>query len=105
MSIRNRLSKERQIRAIGGHGVMHSQRFAEDTRHMIVFDVLTDESEVGTNGNRMRAFLSDDGYERAERIEGRGDIVIIRRYRVSKGDLTYIPHKTNRENKQMEMEM
>ena len=27
-----------------GHGYMDLQRFAEDTRHMIIFDVLTNDS-------------------------------------------------------------
>ena len=30
-----------------GHGYMDLQRFAEDTRHMIIFDVLTNDSPVG----------------------------------------------------------
>ena len=29
-----------------GHGYMDLQRFAEDTRHMIIFDVLTNDSPV-----------------------------------------------------------
>ena len=32
-----------------GHGYMDLQRFAEDTRHMIIFDVLTNDSPVGWN--------------------------------------------------------
>jgi len=84
---------------------MDLQRFAEDTRHMIVFDVLTHESEVGTNGERMRAFLSDDGFERAERIENRGDIMIIRRYKVRKGEIIYIPHRTSKKSLQIQFEI
>ena len=34
-----------------GHGYMDLQRFAEDTRHMIIFDVLTNDSPVGWKGN------------------------------------------------------
>lgn len=30
-----------------GHEYMDLERFAEDTRHMIIFDVLTDDSPVG----------------------------------------------------------
>ena len=33
-----------------GHGYMDLQRFAEDTRHMIIFDVLTHDSPVGWKG-------------------------------------------------------
>ena len=30
-----------------GHDYMDLQRFAENTRHMVIFDVLTDDSPVG----------------------------------------------------------
>ncbi len=33
-----------------GHEYMDLQRFAEDTRHMIIFDVPTDDSPVGWKG-------------------------------------------------------
>ena len=103
MSIKNDLKQARKIKTIKGHDIMALERFAEDTRHMIIFDVLTHDSEVGTNGERMRAFLSDEGYERAEGIEKRGDIQIVRRYSVRRGDLIYLPHKSKRENKQLEL--
>ena len=48
-----------------GHDYMDLQRFAEDTRHMIIFDVLTHDSPVGWKGERTRLFLSDTGYENA----------------------------------------
>ena len=48
-----------------GHEYMDLQRFAEDTRHMIIFDVLTNDSPVGWKGERTRLFLSDTGYEKA----------------------------------------
>ena len=35
-----------------GHEYMDLQRFAEDTRHMIIFDVLTYDSPVGWKGER-----------------------------------------------------
>ena len=105
MSIRDEIKRGQAIKAIRGHDVMDAQRFADDTRHMIVFDVIKHDSEVGFRGERMRAFLSDDGYDRAEKIEERGDIIIIRRYRVRKGDLTYLPHKPKRENRQTQFEL
>ena len=37
-----------------GHEYMDLERFAEDTRHMIIFDVLTDDSPVGWKGERTR---------------------------------------------------
>ena len=46
-----------------GHDYMDLQRFAENTRHMIIFDVLTHDSPVGWKGERTRLFLSDIDYE------------------------------------------
>ena len=39
-----------------GHEYMDLQRFAEETRHMIIFDVLTDDSPVGWKGERTACF-------------------------------------------------
>ena len=47
-----------------GHDYMDLQRFAENTRHMIIFDVLTHDSPVGWKGERTRLFLSEIGYEK-----------------------------------------
>lgn len=55
-----------------GHGYMDLQRFAEDTRHMIIFDVLTNDSPVGWKGERTRLFLSDTGYEKHWIVRKRG---------------------------------
>ena len=41
-----------------GHEYMDLERFAEDTRHMIIFDVLTHDSPVGWKGERTRLFLT-----------------------------------------------
>lgn len=47
-----------------GHTYMDLARFDDATKHMIIFDVLTDESPVGWKGERNRLYLSDVGYER-----------------------------------------
>ena len=39
MSIRDEIKRHRIINPIRGHDVMDAQRFADDTRHMLVFDV------------------------------------------------------------------
>ena len=44
-----------------GHEYMDLARFDENTRHMIIMDVLTAEARVGDKGDRMRLFLSDTG--------------------------------------------
>ena len=43
----------------------------DDTRHMIIFDVLTWKSPVGDKGERLRLFLSDKGYETTPRLHHR----------------------------------
>ncbi len=40
-----------------GHDYMDLARFDENTRHMIIFDVLSYDSPVGFKGERMRLFL------------------------------------------------
>ena len=37
---------------LAGHDIMVLERFGPDTRHMIVFDVLSDESPMGYKGER-----------------------------------------------------
>ena len=60
-----------------GHDYMDLQRFAENTRHMIIFDVLTDDSPVGWKGERTRLFLSEIGYEKALDSQAKGQIKIL----------------------------
>ena len=37
-----------------GHDIMALERFAEDTRHMIVFEVLSSDSPIGDKGDRIQ---------------------------------------------------
>lgn len=57
-----------------GHEYMDLQRFAEDTRHMIIFDVLSDESAGGWKGETKRLFLSEAGYRKALADQDKGFI-------------------------------
>lgn len=61
---------------IGGHDILSVERFMDDTRHMIVFDVLTRDSPHGEPGDRLRRFLTDEGYRDAQASEKRGEIKI-----------------------------
>lgn len=72
-----------------GHSYMDLMRFDDDTRHMIIFDVLTYQARVGDKGERMRLFLSDTGYEKAKNDEEKGNIKIRSHARVIKGNLFY----------------
>lgn len=70
-----------------GHDYMDLQRFAENTRHMIIFDVLTHDSPVGWKGERTRLFLSEIGYEKALDSQAKGQIKILCHAKVRNGDL------------------
>ena len=63
------LMEESRIRAgvqnYKGHDYMDLARFDENTRHMIIFHVLTHDSPVGDKGDKMRLYLSDKGYQKA----------------------------------------
>lgn len=72
-----------------GHDYMDLARFDENTRHMIIFDVLTHDSPVGFKGDRMRLFLSDQGYQKALENQKRGNIKILNHAKVVHGDLFY----------------
>ena len=71
------------------HGYMDLQRFAEDTRHMIIFDVLTNDFPVGWKGERTRLFLSDTGYEKVLDSQAKGQIKILSHAKVRQGNLHY----------------
>lgn len=72
-----------------GHGYMDLARFDENTRHMIIFHVLTHDSPVGDKGDRMRLFLSDKGYQKALENEKHGNIQILSHAKVLRGNLIY----------------
>ena len=50
-------------------------RFADDTRHMIIFDVVSDDSPWGSKGDRMRLYLNDAGHGKAEQLQKEGMII------------------------------
>jgi len=89
MSIKNDLRQTGNDRKITGQDIDALERFAEDTRHMIVFDVITWDCPVGEKGERVRIFLTDEGYTKALESEGRGEMKIVRHARVRKGDIFY----------------
>ena len=60
-----------------GHDYMDLERFAEDTRHMIIFDVLTNDSPVGWKGERTRLFLTEAGYQKSLENQEKGHIKIL----------------------------
>ena len=65
-----------------GHSYMDLQRFADDTRHMII-------SPVGWKGERTRLYLTQAGYEKALDNQDKGHIKIVSHAKVSRGNLFY----------------
>lgn len=59
-----------------GHDILALERFADDTRHMIVFDVLSGDSDLGDPGDRMRLFLMDEGYQKLQVEQGKANVKI-----------------------------
>ena len=72
-----------------GHEIMDIMRFNEDTKHMIIFDVIKDDCPVGFSGEHIRIFLSEEGYEDTVSAEKRGEMKIRKHFRVRNGHLTY----------------
>lgn len=72
-----------------GHDYMDLMRFDENTRHMIIFDVQTHDSPVGSKGDRMRLFLTEQGYKKAQENQEKGHIKILSHAKVLRGDLFY----------------
>ena len=70
-----------------GHDLSGIERFQKDTRHMIVLDVLNNDSPVGFKGERYRFFLCDAGYRNARASEKRGEIKIRNHAAVTAGKL------------------
>lgn len=69
--------------------VRRKLHFADDTRHMIIFDVLSNDSPVGWKGERTRLYLTQAGYEKALDNQDKGHIKIISHAKVSRGNLFY----------------
>lgn len=74
---------------LSGHDIMALERFDPDTRHMIVFDVLSHDSPMGWKGEKMRLFLTEAGYGKALENQEKGYIRIRNHAKVHGGNLTY----------------
>ena len=74
---------------LSGHDIMALERFDPETRHMIVFDVLSHDSPMGWKGEKMRLFLTEAGYGKALENQEKGFIKIRNHAKVRGGDLLY----------------
>ena len=72
-----------------GHTYMDLARFDEATKHMIIFDVLTDDSPIGWKGERTRVYLNEEGYQKALERQKDGHIKILSHAKVFQGHLRY----------------
>ena len=72
-----------------GHDIMALERFDPQVRHMVVFDVLSFESPVGYKGDKMRLFLTDEGYQKALENQECGFIKLKNHAKVHNGYLNY----------------
>lgn len=70
-----------------GHDLLAVERFRDDTRHMIEFEVLKDGNLIALRGETARMFLSEDGYQLALRSEALREIRITRHELVVEGHL------------------
>ncbi len=72
---------------ITGQSELAVERFMDDTRHMIIFDVLDHRSPIGDKGERLRLFLTDEGYVKAQAAQDRGYIRIKKHAAVIEGHI------------------
>ena len=79
-------AKEPEIK---GHPIDDVMRFTETTRHMVIYDVLDHACPVGDKGDRLRLFLSNEGYADALASQSRSECKILRHARVTNGALSY----------------
>ena len=88
MSIKNQLRQPGRGKPIDGHGLTAPERYAQDTRHMVILNVI--KNYAGHRpGGRVRQFLTDEGYNEVMQTDGRGDVKIIRHATVRMGELDY----------------
>ena len=92
-SVTRRLEQAReQIQAtalVAGQDILDPARFAEDTAHMVVVDVFSRACPVGNAGERLRLFLTEDGYQQAVESAGRREMTVRRHAKVQNGALQY----------------
>ena len=63
---------------IHGHDLLAVERFKDATRHMIIFDILPQDFPMGEKDRRLRLFLNNEGYAKAQESQRNGEIKILR---------------------------
>jgi len=88
MSIKNQLRQPGREKQIDGHGMTAPERYAPDTRHMVILNVVKDYAGHKPGG-RVRLFLTDEGYNEVITANGQGNVKIIRHATVRMGELEH----------------
>ena len=88
MSIKAQLRQPGRKKRIDGHGMTAPERYAPDTRHMVILNVIKDYAGYKPGG-RVRLYLTDEGYNEVITADGQGNVKIIRHARVRVGELEH----------------
>ena len=88
MSIRSQLRQPGRGKQIDGHGMTAPERYAPDTRHMVILNVVKDYAGYKPGG-RVRLFLTDEGYNEVITADAQGNVKIIRHATVRMGELEH----------------
>jgi len=64
------------------------ERYAPDTRHMVILNVVNDYAGYKPGG-RVRLFLTDEGYNEVITADAQGNVKIIRHATVRMGELEH----------------
>jgi len=59
---------------IRGHDLLVVERFRDDTRYMVEFEVLEDDNLIALRGETARLFLSEQGYQKVLHSQELGKI-------------------------------
>ena len=78
-----------------GHDILAVERFQDNTRYMIEFEIQEDNSPYGSPGDEVRLFLNESGYRDARAKEKRREIKIKRYAHIIEGHIL-IPKKKHR---------
>ncbi len=79
---------------IRGHNILALERFKDDTKHMVIFDVLTVNSQWGQLDERLRMFLNDKDYAKAQAAHNKREIKLLRHASVIEGHI--VPDKKSK---------
>ena len=61
---------------IRGHDLLVVERFRDDTRYMVEFEVLEDDNLIALRGETARLFLSEQGYQKVLHSQSWGKSIL-----------------------------